>query len=124
MGIIMPGTGLIQAGWSMRLKRQLQVVDSKRLESGYGETQVGYGIALREVLQDGIEALGPEAGPPDPLAKNWRAYEILTGQYAQGRSSEFLASHLGIARNTYNHEQASALDRLLAYLGEQEELFR
>jgi tetratricopeptide (TPR) repeat protein len=98
------------------------MVDSKRQASGYGETQVGYGIALREVLQDGIEALKPEQGSPDPLEKHWRTYQILTGRYIQGRSPEYLAVEMGIARNTYNHEQASALDRLLALIGEWEEL--
>jgi tetratricopeptide (TPR) repeat protein len=98
------------------------MVDSKRRGSGYGETQIGYGIALREVLQDGIEALKPEKGLPDPLEKSWRSYQILTGSFIQGRSPEYLAGEMGIARNTYNHEQASALDRLLALIGEWEEL--
>ena len=101
---------------------RLRIVDSKRQGSGYGETQVGYGIALREVLQDGIEALKPGEGPPDPLEKNWRTYQILDGRYIQGRSPEYLASEMGIARNTYNHEQATALDQLLALIGEMEEL--
>ena len=100
---------------------RLRVVDSKRRISGYGDTGVGFGIALREVLQDGIEALKPEDGLPDPLEKNWRPYKILTGSYIQGRSPEYLANEMGIARNTYNHEQAAALDRLLALLGEWEE---
>jgi tetratricopeptide (TPR) repeat protein len=98
------------------------MVDQKRRGSGYGETQVGYGIALREVLQDGIEALKPEQGQPDPLEKSWRSYQILTGRFINGRSPEYLSGEMGIARNTYNHEQASALDRLLALIGEWEEL--
>jgi len=100
----------------------LRMVDLKRRASGYGETQVGYGIALREVLQDGIEALKPEQGRSDPLEKSWRTYQILIGRYIQGRSPDYLASEMGIARNTYNHEQASALDKLLALIGEKEEL--
>jgi tetratricopeptide (TPR) repeat protein len=100
---------------------RLRVVDSKRRTSGYGDTRVGFGIALREVLQEGIEALKPGDGPLDPLEKTWRPYQILTGRYIQGRSAEFLASEMGIARNTYNHEQAAALDRLLARLSEWEE---
>ncbi|MFQ5923655.1 MAG: NB-ARC domain-containing protein, partial [Anaerolineales bacterium] len=100
---------------------RLQVVDSKRRTSGYGETQVGFGIALREVLQEGIEALKPSDGLPEPVEKTWRPYQILTGRYIHGRSAEFLASEMGIARNTYNHEQAAALDRLLARLSEWEE---
>ena len=98
------------------------MVDSKRRESGYRETQVGYGIALREVLQDGIEALKPEKGLLDPLEKSWRSYQILIGSFIHGRSPEYLAGEMGIARNTYNHEQASALDRLLALIAEWEEL--
>ncbi len=100
---------------------RLRVVDSKRRRTGYGETQVGFGIALREVLQEAIEALKPSDGLPNPLEKTWRPYQILTGRYIQGRSADFLASEMGIARNTYNHEQAAALDRLLAGLSEREE---
>jgi tetratricopeptide (TPR) repeat protein len=100
----------------------MRMVDLKRQVSGYGETQVGFGIALREVLQEGIEAQKPGKGSPDPLEKSWRSYQILTGRFIQGRSPEYLASEMGIARNTYNHEQASALDHLLAHLGEREEL--
>ena len=101
---------------------RLRMVDSRRRRSGYGETPVAYGIALRELLQDGIEALRPEKGLPDPLEKSWRSYQILTGSFIHGRSPEYLASEMGIARNTYNHEQASALDQLLALIGEWEEL--
>jgi len=101
---------------------RLRIVDLKRRGSGYGETQVGYGIALREIFQDGIEALKPEDRLPDPLKKSWRTYQILTGHFIHGRSPEYLASEMGIARNTYNHEQASALDQLLALIGEWEEV--
>jgi tetratricopeptide (TPR) repeat protein len=100
---------------------RMRVVDSKRRTSGYGDTQVGYGIALREVLQEAIDVLKPGEGLPDPLQKAWRPYQILTGLYIQGRSAEFLASEMGIARNTFNHEQAAALDRLLSIVGELEE---
>ena len=100
---------------------RLRVVDSKRRISGYGDTTVGFGIALRQVLQDGINTLKPEDGLPDPLEKKWRPYQILAGSYIQGRSPEYLANEMGIARSTYNHEQAAALDRLLALLGEWEE---
>ena len=100
---------------------RLRVVDSKRRASRYGETQVGFGIALREVLQEGIEALKPGDGVPNPVEKTWRPYQILSGRYIQGRSAEFLAGEMGIARNTYNHEQAAALDRLLARISEWEE---
>ncbi|MFQ5942705.1 MAG: tetratricopeptide repeat protein [Anaerolineales bacterium] len=100
---------------------RLRVVDSRRRASGYGKSQVGYGIALREVLQEGIEGLKPSDGLPDPLEKTWRPYQILTGRYIEGRSADFLASEMGIARNTYNHEQAAALDSLLARLSEWDE---
>ncbi|MEE9215985.1 MAG: NB-ARC domain-containing protein [Anaerolineales bacterium] len=100
---------------------RLRLVDSRRTASGYGETQVGFGIALREVLQELIEALKPENGPSDPLEKIWRPHRILAGLYIQGRSPDFLANEMGIARNTFNHEQAAALDQLLASLSEREE---
>ena len=100
---------------------RLVVVEVRRQQSGYGDTPAGRGIALREVIQAAIDELKPNKGDADPLDKAWRPYRILAGRYMRGRSAEYLASEMGIARSTYNHELAAALDRVIARLQEHEE---
>lgn len=99
---------------------RLQIVDSKRQASGYGETKIGYGIALREVLLEAIRELRPEDQEPDYLEKRWRPFLILSEQFIHGRNPDYLSELLGIARSTYNHEQAHALESLLDILNQRE----
>ncbi len=100
----------------------LQAVERRRSQGGYRESAVGYGLAVRAVLQEALAQLRPDDGPPDPLDTRWRAYLILTEQYIQGRSKAYLVDQMGIAESTYNHAQAEALDRMLAYLTEWEQI--
>lgn len=101
---------------------QLAVVETRRATAGYGQTPVGYGVALREVLHDAILKLKPETGEPDWQEKPWRPYLILSQQYLDGRSPNYLIEQLSIARSTYDHEQARAFEILADILRQWEEL--
>jgi tetratricopeptide (TPR) repeat protein len=99
---------------------RLKIVEKRRQVAGYGETPTGFGIALREVLQDAINELKPDDGEPEYLKKRWRSFLILSEQYLQGRSPDYISEQLGIARSTYNHEQAQAFERLIDILRQKE----
>ncbi|MFQ5855571.1 MAG: tetratricopeptide repeat protein [Anaerolineae bacterium] len=99
----------------------LAVVEARRRAAGYADTLTGRGVALRNVLRDAIEMLRPDDGPPDFLEKRWRPYIIIGEQYLDGRNPDYLAEQLGIARSTYNHEQAAALDSLADILSQWEQ---
>ena len=98
----------------------LAIVEARREAAGYSTNEVGLGVALRDVLQAALDDLAPGEGAPDPLDKQWRTYLILTEQYLKGRSPEYLAQQMGIARSTFNHEQADALDQMAGLLREWE----
>lgn len=100
----------------------LRIVQAWRIEAGYPDTPIGYGSALRDVLSRGIESLRPTSDPPDFSDERWRLYIILTEQYVNDRLPDYVTQQLGLARNTYNHVQAKALDTLVAILLEQEEI--
>lgn len=102
---------------------RLQIVRNRRLIAGYRETTIGFGLALREVLQDAIDELKPAGGEPDYLKKRWRPFLILSEQFIQGRSPDYVCEQLGIARSTYNHEQAQAFEMLTDILGQREHIF-
>jgi tetratricopeptide (TPR) repeat protein len=99
---------------------RLAAVERRRRDAGYSDSNVGYGLALRDVLREAIESLKPEGADPDPLERRWRAYTILSQQYLDGRSPDYVAVQMGVARSTYDHEQAAALDTLADLLREQE----
>ena len=98
----------------------LAIVEARREAAGYSTNEVGLGVALRDVLQVALDDLALGEGAPDPLDKQWRTYLILTEQYLKGRSPEYLAQQMGIARSTFNHEQADALDQMAGLLREWE----
>jgi tetratricopeptide (TPR) repeat protein len=100
----------------------LEIVEARRKAAGYGQTPVGCGVALREVLHDAILKLKPDAGEPDWQEKSWRPYLILSQQYLDGRSPNYLIEQLSIARSTYDHEQAQAFESLADILRQWEEL--
>ena len=62
---------------------------------------------------------GPRGGE-DYYDKRWRAFLILTQQYLEGRSPDYLVEQMGVARSTYDHAQAEALDRIVGILGDWE----
>ncbi|MCH7589082.1 MAG: tetratricopeptide repeat protein [Chloroflexi bacterium] len=98
----------------------LQIVESRRKMAAYQLSKTGYGLALRDVLRAAIGQLRPSEGDEKPYAKAWRHNLILSKRYIDGRSPDYLAEQLGIARSTYNAEQAGALDRLSSILAQWE----
>jgi tetratricopeptide (TPR) repeat protein len=99
----------------------LAIVKTRRRLAGYADTPTGRGVALRDVLRDAIEKLRPDEGDPDYLDKRWRPYIIITGQYIDSRKPGYLTEQLGIARSTYDHEQATALENLADILQQWEQ---
>lgn len=104
----------------------LEMVKARHHVAGYTHSPAGYGLALREVLQAAVETLRPDVGPPVPETKEWRPYLILTEQFVQGRSPEWVAEQLHIAKGTYYGEQKRALTLLADKLhqGEEEQQHR
>jgi tetratricopeptide (TPR) repeat protein len=86
--------------------------------AGYRDTPSGRALALRALLRQALNALRPGDADPDPADPRWRAYLILTEQYLHGRLPDYLAGMLSLARSTFDHEQAAALERLGAILRE------
>ncbi len=76
----------------------------------------GMGAAIKEVLVEGIQALRPEDGPPDPLDRRWRPYLILTEQYLQQRSADAVAGGLSLSKSAYFEAQSDALAQLAQWL--------
>lgn len=97
---------------------RLSIVESRRKAAGYRSTPIGYGVALRDVLRHAIKNLMPGEGPPDPFEKRWRSYLLLNEGYISGRSPDYISAQMGIARSTYDHSHASALDALVDLLHE------
>lgn len=97
------------------------LVEKQRNRIGYEDTLAGRGLALRDLLRLGVEALAPEAEEPAREERRWRPYLILKARYLEGRTPGQIAEQLAIARSTYNHEQLRAEKALLAKLIEWEE---
>lgn len=91
---------------------RLEVVTAERQMGAYSETPAGYGLALRQVLEQAIETLKPSDQEPDYLAKPWRGYLILTQRYIEGYSPRYIRQQLGIAERTFRNEQGEAFSRL------------
>ncbi len=89
-----------------------RVVKERQRSAGYTASLTGQGLALREVLAQAIEQLKPAEDSPDPAQKKWRSYVILTEQFANGRTPDWVAAQLHISRGTYFSEQQRALERL------------
>jgi tetratricopeptide (TPR) repeat protein len=100
---------------------ELGIVRARHQQAGYTDTAAGHGLALREVLQSALEALKPQAGPPDPQEKRWRPYIILAEQYVQGRSPEWVQEQLYVSKGAYYGEQKRALEMLADILHQWEE---
>lgn len=99
----------------------LQIVEIRRVKSGYQRSDTGYGLALREVLREAIGRFRPAGDLEDPTERIWRHYLILNREFIDGRSPAYLAEQLGIARSTYNKAQGAALDKLAGILREWEQ---
>ena len=99
----------------------IEIVEARRRAAGYRSAPIGYGVALRDLLHHVIKKLRLDDGDTDYFEKGWRSYLILSEEYIRGRSPDYLCEQLGIARSTYNHAQADALDTVVDLLREWEE---
>jgi hypothetical protein len=101
---------------------QLQVVLSQQRASGYANSASGRGTVLRQVLREALGKIKPaKAETPDNTHRGWRFYRVLYKQYIQNCSPNEVAEELGVARSTYHHIQAAALDTLADILWEMEQ---
>ena len=76
---------------------RLAHVEAWRRRQGYSDSDAGRGLALRERLQEAVNSLRPTGLPPDPGQKAWRAYLILTEQFVNGRSPQWVAAQLHVS---------------------------
>jgi hypothetical protein len=101
---------------------KLHVVLSQQQASGYANNASGRGTALRQVLREALGKIKPaKAETPDNNHRGWRFYRVLYKQYIQNCSPNEVAEELGVARSTYHHIQAAALDTLADILWEMEQ---
>src|SRR3990172_3723011 len=84
---------------------RLEVVERRRQASGYRASPVGYGVALREVLQEALKQLMPDEATPHFLDRRWRPYLILTQQFLAGilRQWEQLGGEAGMPLREVGH---------------------
>ena len=83
-----------------------------RQANGFQPTQLGRGMALRQLLREAVRTLRPIDTPPDPHAKQWRPYLAITEQFFNGYTPEFAATQLHIAKRTFYRAQTAALQRI------------
>ncbi len=100
---------------------QLTCIKVRRLRAGYGDTPNGRGLAVRELLKEGLAQVKPAEEVPQLNQRRWRPYFILTEQYLHGRSPAWIRAQLNVSERTFFEEQARGLDQLLDYLLVQEE---
>jgi len=97
---------------------ELRIVEDRHRTAGYTASPAGKGLALREVLKSALEQLNPG---DDSGQKNWRPYTILTEQYVNGRSPQWIVAQLHISHGTYFSEQKRALELVAELLQKWEE---
>jgi len=106
---------------------QLTIVEARLATLGYVDSLENRGRILRELVREGIRALGPEEVEPPAdegtahfAARPWRYYNILTQQYLNHQAPDYVANQLHISLSRYYDEQAKALDALVEFLRQQE----
>ena len=99
----------------------LALVEARRIQSGYDASPTGYGLALRDVLRAALDTLRPDTNQPDLVDKRSRAWLILTDRYVHGRTPDYIADSLSMARSTYDHAQNAAIEALADVLHQQEQ---
>jgi len=101
-----------------------ELIFHRQQRCGYSDTVVGRGLALREVMQEAVLGLKPAQTAPEANDKRWRPFLIISEQYLNGRSPDWLREQLHISRATYYLEQQRALQELTDILqGWQEKAF-
>lgn len=107
---------------------RLTIVASQRAAKGYEQSLPGLAQALRDVLRQGIQALGvPGQSPPeradDPawFERDWRLYNILTLRFMRGLSRLEIQQRIGLAEGgQYYEAQRKAITLLTTLLREWE----
>jgi hypothetical protein len=102
----------------------LTIVKDRRLAKGYADDIHGRAKALRDVLRNGIRALGvPDEAPPSSetdqawLTRDWRAYSILILRFIRGLSRAEVQYRIGLAEGgRYYQEQRNAIAMLVTLL--------
>ena len=106
----------------------LRIVQNRQQEKGYADDWLGMAQALRDVLREGIQALGvPHQPPPkedtDPawFAREWRPYSILTLRFIRNLSRVEIQHQIGLAEGgQYYDAQRKAVSLLASLLREWE----
>ncbi|MCP5100375.1 MAG: hypothetical protein GY943_32905 [Chloroflexi bacterium] len=99
---------------------ELTIVEQRRLAQGYTADLQGRAKAVRDVLRDGIRALGvPDSTPPvetaDPawFARDWRTTNLLTLLFVQGLPRGEVQQRIGLAEGgQYYDAQRIAINQL------------
>ncbi len=107
---------------------RLTLVEKQRAARGYEAASPGLAQALRDVLRQGIQALGiPGQSPPeqedDPawFERDWRIYNILTLRFIRGLSRLEIQQRIGLAEGgQYYEAQRKAITLLTILLREWE----
>lgn len=102
----------------------LAIVTARHQAAGYTSSAAGRGLALRETLQMALDSLKPAEAPPQPEHKSWRPYLILSEQFIQGRSPEWVAAQMHVSKATYYSEQKRAFELLADVLRKAQEQHR
>ena len=107
---------------------QLNIVEKRRQGQLYADDSVGAAQALRDILREGIGALGvPDQAAPEGetdtawFERDWRAYSILTLRFVRGLSRVEIQHRIGLAEGgQYYEAQRKAIALLAALLREWE----
>ncbi len=100
---------------------RLKIVDDCLRTQGLTDTPHGHGRALRQILNQAIDALRPSDVGIGLSGKPWRHHLILKGQYVERRNRNEMAEQLCIAQTLYYEEQAAALDELTEIISQWEQ---
>lgn len=99
---------------------QLRIVQHQRLQSGYGETNEGNALALRDVFQNILDEVKALARPDDLTDDQWVYVVILTEQFINRRKSNAVQDELALGRRAFFNKQKQALTVVAQKLAERE----
>ena len=101
----------------------ISIVEKRRQAQAYEDDSVGAAQALRDILRQGIQALGvsEQVAPRDEsdpawFDRAWRAYSILTLRYIRGLSRVEIQHQIGLAEGGQYYEAQRKAITLLATL--------
>ncbi|MEM8860195.1 MAG: NB-ARC domain-containing protein, partial [Chloroflexota bacterium] len=95
---------------------QMTCVNQKMGDKGAEDTEIGRGMALKDILHEGIQSLRPSNGEADLKDKAWYSYIIIRERYCFGRLPEWIMVHLNISKRSFYRELRVGTDRIGAYL--------